>query len=114
MDNSSREPIDSSRISDQPALRSATGTIWVVAGGLFLIVIAAVLAAIVSSGGPATGYAITTIAVAVVLYLVILITRFAARPGKTRLPIMAGAMIGMGVFSLIGLVLCVGVASSAA
>src|SRR5699024_555125 len=69
MDNSSREPIDSSRISDQPALRSASGTIWVVAGGLFLVVIAAVLAAIISSGGPAVGYAITTIAVVAALYL---------------------------------------------
>src|SRR5699024_6381640 len=103
MDNSSREPIDSSRISDQPALRSASGTIWVVAGGLFLVVIAAVLAAIISSGGPAVGYAITTIAVVAALYLVLLIARFAIRPGKTRLWVMAGSMIGMAVVALIGL-----------
>jgi hypothetical protein len=114
MDNSSREPIDSSRISDQPALRSASGTIWVVAGGLFLVVIAAVLAAIISSGGPAVGYAITTIAVVAALYLVLLIARFAIRPGKTRLWVMAGSMIGMAVVALIGLVVCVGAASAGA
>lgn len=114
MDNSSREPIDSSRISDQPALRSASGTIWVVAGGLFLVVIAAVLAAIISSGGPAVSYAITTIAVAAALYLVLLIARFAIRPGKTRLWVMAGSMIGMAVVALIGLVVCVGAASAGA
>ena len=115
MDNSSREPIDSSRISDQPALRSASGTIWVVAGGLFLVVIAAVLAAIISSGGPAVmSYAITTIAVAAALYLVLLIARFAIRPGRTRLWVMAGSMIGMAIVALIGLVVCVGAASAGA
>src|SRR5699024_4710547 len=114
MDNSSREPFDSSRISDQPALRSASGTFWVVAGGLFLVVIAAVLAAIISSGGPAVGYAITTIAVVAALYLVLLIARFAIRPGKTRLWVMAGSMIGMAGVALIGLVVCVGAASAGA
>src|SRR5699024_12648266 len=114
MDNSSREPIDSSRISDQPALRSASGTIWVVAGGVFLVVIAAVLVAIISSGGPAVGYAITTIAVAAALYLVLLIARFAIRPGKTRLWVMAGSMIGMAVGALIGLTLCGGGSSAGA
>jgi len=112
MDDNSREPIDSSRISDQPALRSASGTIWVVAGGLFLIVIAAVLAAIISAGGPAVGYAITTIAVATALYLVLLISRFAIRPGRVRLWVMAGSMIGMALVALIGLVVCVGAASA--
>src|SRR5699024_235065 len=130
MDNSSREPIDSRRISDQPALRSASGTIWIVAGGmllvviaavlagmisyggLFLVVIAAVLAAIISSGGPAVSYAITTIAVAAALYLVLLIARFAIRPGRTRLWVMGGSMIGMAIVALIGLVVCVGAASA--
>ncbi|WP_209324985.1 hypothetical protein [Brevibacterium renqingii] len=114
MDNSSREPIDSNRISDQPALRSSSGTIWIVAGALFLVVIAGVLAAVISSGGPAIGYAITTIAVAAALYLVLLISRFAIRPGKVRLWVMAGSMIGMALVAVIGLMLCVGAASAGA
>src|SRR5699024_391065 len=84
----------------------------IVAGGLFLVVIAAVLAAIISSGGPAVSYAITTIAVAAALYLVLLIARFVIRPGKTRLWGMAGSMIGMAIVALIELVVCVGAASA--
>ncbi|MCF2570865.1 hypothetical protein [Brevibacterium sp. UCMA 11754] len=112
MDERSREPIDPRRISDQPALRSSTGTIWIVAGGLFLVVIAGVLAAVIFSGGPAIGYAITTIIVAGALYLVLLISRFAIRPGRIRLWAMAGSMIAMALVAIIGLVLCVGAASA--
>lgn len=114
MDERSREPIDSRRISDQPALRSSSGTIWIVAGGVFLVVIAGVLAAVISSGGPAIGYAITTIVVAGALYLVLLISRFAIRPGRVRLWVMAASMIGMALAAIIGLVLCVGAASAGA
>lgn len=114
MDERSREPIDSRRISDQPALRSSSGTIWIVAGGVFLVVIAGVLAAVISSGGPAIGYAITTIAVAGALYLVLLISRFAIRQGRVRLWVMAGSMIGMALVAIIGLVLCVGAVSAGA
>src|SRR5699024_7999300 len=70
MVNSARERIVSSRISDQPALPSASGTIWVVAGGVFHVVIAAVLDPIVSGGGTAVLYAITTLPVVAALYLV--------------------------------------------
>ena len=114
MDDPSQEPIDSRRISDQPALRSSSGTIWIVAGGIFLVVIAGVLLAVASAGGPAVPTAITTIVIAVVLYLVLLIARFAVRPGRVRLWVMAGAMIGMAVASLVGLLLCVGAAAGGA
>ncbi|WP_423057993.1 hypothetical protein [Brevibacterium linens] len=114
MDNSSREPIESRRISDQPALRSSSGTIWIVAGGIFLVVIAGVLTAIIVSSSTAVATAITTIVIAAVLYLILLIARFAFRPGRVRLWVMAAAMIGMAVASLVGLVLCVGAAASGA
>ncbi|WP_181276185.1 hypothetical protein [Brevibacterium oceani] len=114
MDNSSREPIESRRISDQPALRSSSGTIWIVAGGIFLIVVGSVLTAIIVTGSTAVPTAITTIVIAGVLYLILLIARFVFRPGRVRLWVMAGAMIGMAVASLIGLVLCVGAAASGA
>ena len=114
MDERSREPLDSTRIGDQPALRSSTGTVWIVAGGVFLIVIAGVLTAIMSAGGPAVTYAITTIVVATALYLVLIIARFATRPGRGRLRVMAGTMIGMAVFSVIGLLLCVSAAAGGA
>ncbi|SMX97588.1 hypothetical protein [Brevibacterium linens] len=114
MDNSSREPIESRRISDQPSLRGSSGTIWIVAGGIFLVVIVGVLAVIIFSGGPAVPTAITTLVIAVVFYLVLLIARFTVRPGRARLWVMAAAMIGMAVASLVGLVLCVGAAAGGA
>jgi hypothetical protein len=64
MDNSSREPIESRRISDQPALRSSSGTIWIVAGGIFLIIVGGVLTAIIVTGSTAVPTAITTIVIA--------------------------------------------------
>ena len=84
------------------------------AGGIFLVVIAGVLAAIIVSGNTAVPTAITTIVIAAVLYLILLTARFALRPGRVRLWVMAGAMIGMAVASLVGLVLCVGAAASGA
>lgn len=114
MEDRSREPLDSTRISDQPALRRSSGTVWIVSGGLFLVVVAAVLAAILVSGGPAVPYAIATLALAAVLYVVLLIARFAIRPGRVRLQVMAGSMICMAVVSIVGLLLCVGAESGGA
>ncbi|MDN5759413.1 MAG: hypothetical protein L0H59_12940, partial [Tomitella sp.] len=59
-------------------------------------------------GGVATGAAV------VALYLVLLVVRFVARPGKVRLRIMAGAMIGMALVSVVGLLLTVGAESISA
>lgn len=103
MDERRREPLDPTKVRDQPSLRSSSGRVWIVTGGLFLCVILVVLAWIVVGGGTAVPVAITTAALAVALYVVLLVARLVARPGKVRLRIMAAAMIGMALFSIAGL-----------
>lgn len=112
MEETPREPLDPRRIGDQPALQSSSGRIWIGAGAVFLVVIVGVLISIIVRGGPAVPFAIATGAIAVVLYLALLIARITLRPGTVRLRVMAAAMIGMAVFSLVGLVVCVAVVAT--
>lgn len=102
MDERPRDHLDPTKVRDQPALRSSSGRVWIVAGGLLLLVTAAVLAWIVLSGGSGAAPVATGAAV-VALYIVLLIVRFAVRPGKLRLRIMAAAMIGMALVAIVGL-----------
>lgn len=114
MEERPRERLDPTKIRDQPALRSSSGTVWIVSGGLFLLVVAAVLAWIFVSSGTATPVAVATGVAVVALYLVLLVARFVARPGKVRLRIMAVAMIGMALVSVVGLLMTVGAESISA
>ncbi|SDS78655.1 hypothetical protein SAMN04489751_2866 [Brevibacterium sandarakinum] len=108
MDERPRERLDPTKIRDQPALRSSSGTVWIVSGGLFLLVIAIVLAWVIVSRGTAAPLAIATGAAVLALYVVLLVVRFAVRPGKMRLRIMAAAMIGMALIAVVGLLASVG------
>lgn len=103
MEERGRRRLDPTRVSDQPALRSASGTVWIVAGGLLLIVIALVLASIIVRAGAALPIAVATLILVAALYVALLVIRFAVRPGKVRLRIMAAAMLGMALFSIVGL-----------
>lgn len=112
MDERPRDHLDPTKVRDQPALRSSSGRVWIVAGGLLLLVTAAVLAWIVLSGGSgAVPVAVTTAGLAAALYVVLLVVRFAVRPGKLRLRIMAAAMIGMALVAIVGLLVSVWVES---
>lgn len=114
MDERPRERLDPTKIRDQPALRSSSGAVWIVAGGLFLLVVAAVLAWIIVSSGTAAPVAVATGAAVVGLYVVMLVVRFAVRSGTVRLRIMAVAMICMALVSVVGLLLTVGAESISA
>ncbi|GAA1846929.1 hypothetical protein GCM10009813_06340 [Brevibacterium marinum] len=84
---------------------------WIVSGGLFLLVIAIVLAWVFVSSGTAAPLVIATGAVVAGLYVVLLLVRFLVRPGKVRLRIMAAAMIGMALIAVLGLLASVGAES---
>ncbi|MCF2573854.1 hypothetical protein [Brevibacterium sp. UCMA 11754] len=109
-----RERLDPTKVRDQPALRSSPGTVWIVSGGLLLLVVASVLAWVIVSSGTAAPVAVATGAAVVALYLVLLVVRFVVRPGKVRLRIMAAAMIGMALVSVVGLLASVGAESVSA
>lgn len=67
---------------------------------------------IIISGGAAVPVAVATVAVVATLYLVLLVSRFAIRPGRVRLLIISGAMISMVLVSIVGLLLSVGAAEA--
>ncbi|GEB23607.1 hypothetical protein BAU01nite_23400 [Brevibacterium aurantiacum] len=112
MDERPRNHLDPTKIGDQAALRSSSGTIWIVSGGLFLLAVAVVLVWIAVSSATAAPLAIATGAAVVALYIVLLLVRFLVRPGKVRLRIMAAAMIGMALIAVVGLLASVGAESA--
>src|SRR5690606_22697238 len=104
---------DPTRMANQPALTTSSGTIWIVMGALFVLVSAYPLSALlVFERGAAFPMAVTTAAVIVAFYILILITRFAAPQGRRRLQLMAGFFIAMVALAIVGLLICAGMQSA--
>ena len=97
-------PPDPTRVTDQPALRTSSGLVWLIMGGLFAAVGVALFALLAFGGdGRATGLALTAAGVTLGLYALMLVARFAVRPGRTRLGLMAACMLSMAAVGLVGL-----------
>lgn len=90
---------DPTRIRNQPALTTSSGRIWLIVGGLFTVIALGVL--IPMTALEPRGVALTAIVADVVLYLGMVAARFAARPGRRRLGLMAVAMLAIAVVSLV-------------
>lgn len=93
---------DPTRQRDQPALTTSSGLIWLVLGGVLAAVAIGVLIALLAA--PPAGVALTGAIIVAALYLGMLAARFAVRPGRLRLGILAGLMIAIaavGVFSVL-------------
>jgi len=95
--------IDPTRQRDQPALTTSSGLIWVIMGGLLAAISVGVL--IPLFGSPPRGVAITAAIVVAVIYLGMLAVRFAVRPGRRRLAVLAGGMITIAAVALVGVLL---------
>lgn len=100
---------DPTLVRNQPALRTSSGTIWVVVGGLFVIACLIPLSLIVVTGGSAATTAAVTIALVLVLYAVLFVARFAVAPGVRRLRLMAVCLLGVAIVALGGMLLCVAI-----
>lgn len=109
------EPLDPTRVLNQPALRTSTGGIWVLMGTLFAAVSLVPFGFLIFAGD---GSARLEAGVAALLifgcYLLLLVTRFTTQPGTLRLRLMAVCMLTMALVALIGALVCVFVASAAA
>lgn len=105
---------DPTRMSNQPALRSSDGTIWVVVAGLFLLVCAFPLSLLTivepRSSAPVAWLTAVTI---VILYALLVGARFRVPSGTRRLRFMAILMLAMAAVALIGLLICAGIEWSA-
>lgn len=98
---------DPTRMTNQPALRSSEGTIWVVVAGLFALVclVPLSLLTVVDPRESAAVAWITAILV-IALYAALLVTRWVVAHRERRLRIMAVLMLAMAAVALIGMVIC--------
>ena len=94
----SPDPVDPTRVREQPSLTTSSGTIWLVVGGLFAAISLVVLIPMTALAGG--GVALAAVVGVAVLYVGMVVTRLVARPGRRRLAVLAWAMILMAVVAL--------------
>jgi len=103
----SQKQSDPTRMSNQPALTTSSGTIWIVVGALFVLVSAYPLSALlVFEPGVAFPVAVVTAVVIALSYALVVITRFVVPRGRRRLRVMAGFFIAMVALTVVGLLVC--------
>ena len=98
---------DPTRMANQPALTTSSGSVWIVTGALFILAAAYPLSALlVFEPGSAFPVALATAIVMSVMYVLLVITRFAAPAGRRRLQLMAVFFIAMVALVVVGLLVC--------
>ncbi|MFA5606156.1 MAG: hypothetical protein WDA07_03045 [Leucobacter sp.] len=98
---------DPTKMANQPALQRSRGTIWIVMGGLFLIISLVPLGALIFAGtGRSAGVAIAAALVMIGLYAALLGAKFGIGKQRLRLRVMAGCMLAMAAVALIALWVC--------
>lgn len=98
---------DPTKMANQPALQTSSGTVWIVVGGLFLLASLVSFGAMVLGGnGQAVPVAIAGALLAVALYTALVVARFSVGPGTKRLRVMAICMLTMAFTSLLGIWIC--------
>lgn len=99
----SNKRLDPTKMINQPALRSSTGRVWLIMGGLFAVaVLVPFVLMIVNLTGRTRGIAIATSTLVVTLYLFMVVAKFAIEKGTTRLRVMGACMLAMAAFAFIG------------
>lgn len=98
---------DPTRVRSQASLTTSTGLIWLVLGTLLATICVAVLLALIGLG-PVT--ASIGVIVVTLLYLTLIVVRFAVRPGPARLTAMATLFGAMAVVTLVCVVAISGMA----
>lgn len=98
---------DPTMMKNQPALRTSSGTIWLVMGGLFAAVSLVPFGLLVfSDTSRSRVVALTAGLIVIALYAAIVVVRVAVRPRVLRLRLMAACMLTMAAVALIGAWLC--------
>lgn len=90
---------DPTRVTEQPALTTSTGRIWLIVGGLFTAIALAVL--IPMTGLPPHGVALGAAIVIGALYAGMIVVRLAVPPGRRRLGLLAIGMLLIAAVSLV-------------
>lgn len=98
---------DATRVRNQPALMTSSGTIWIVVGAVFAVICLIPLVGIVATGRASGAVAMATIVLMVALYAAMVAVRLSASPGPRRLQRMAICFLAMAAVTLIGMICCV-------
>ncbi len=99
--------LDPTKVTNQKALQSSDGKIWLLMGGLFALAAGVAFGLLIVGPGQSTPIAWTSLAIIVALYLVLVIAQFAIRAQRTRLRVQAGCMLTMAAVALVGMYLSV-------
>ena len=98
---------DPTRMAEQPALQTSSGLVWLVVGALFAAVSLVPLGALILvSPGRSLPVAVTTAALVVLLYGLMIAVRLATPRGPRRLRRMAACLLAMAGFALLGIWIC--------
>ncbi len=90
---------DPTKIRNQPALTTSTGTSWLIIGGLFTAISLGVLIAMTQL--PPPGIALGAAIAVAVLYLAMIAVRFLVPSGRRRLGLMSIAMLAIALIALV-------------
>ncbi|MBF4612964.1 hypothetical protein [Curtobacterium sp. VKM Ac-1376] len=96
-DEQPRRP-DPTRVGDQPALRTASGSNWLVWGGVTTVIVAAVMV-LMAIRAPGIGW--PALVLVVVLFTAMVVLRNAVRPQRARLVTLAVLDLGIVVVGLV-------------
>lgn len=106
-DKQNGERLDPTRMRNQPSLRTSSGRIWLIFGGLFALASLAALGMFYVAGEEHSRSASVVVAViVVVIYGMMIIARFGITARIPRLRVMAAGMLAMAAVAVIGLVIC--------
>ncbi|MDQ0613030.1 O-antigen/teichoic acid export membrane protein [Microbacterium sp. W4I4] len=101
--------LDPTKVTSQPALRTSSGAIWLVASTVFTAVCLIPLIGIIVTDGAAAIVALIAVVVLLCLLAAMFIIRFQAEPGPRRLRWLAACMLAMAVVALTAMVICVAI-----
>ncbi|WP_307296964.1 hypothetical protein [Microbacterium natoriense] len=96
-------------VTDQPALRTSSGAIWIIVAALFTAVSLVPLIAIVADGSSAAPVALVTASLLVSGLVALVTVRLTVTERSPRLRALAGCFLGMTLVTLIGLLICVAI-----
>ncbi|HWM34585.1 MAG TPA: hypothetical protein VNR36_10150 [Pseudolysinimonas sp.] len=89
---------DPTRLRSQPSLTTSSGAIWLIVGGLFVVVAGVVLLFLAAL--PPAGVAVGALIAILVLYAAMVVVRFAVRRQRLMLGIQAVLLLAIAAVSL--------------
>lgn len=102
--------LDPTRVSNQPALRTSRGTIWLVLGGLLAATALAELAFLVQT--PARPIAVVGVVLEVAIYAGMILASITIPLRPHRLRVLAVGMIALAIVAIVALMLAAGLLTS--